>query len=247
MNNLRISNLRVRIDGKEILKGVDLSLSEGEIHILIGPNGSGKSTLAQMVAGNPGYLANRGSIKFFGKNLSKLSPDERAKMGIFVSFQSPIAIPGLPLFSLLFESFKAISNENKNISFEYFFRDQIIPGLKLLGLDQSFIDRSVNDGLSGGERKKSEILQMLVLNPKLTILDEIDSGLDIDAVKTVFSAIKKIKTKNPQMSILLITHNQNILRYINPDMAHIMNDGKIIISGGTELIRKTSEKGYKQE
>ncbi len=254
-------------DKKEILKGIDLEVKPGEIHVLMGPNGSGKSTLAQVIAGHPQYKVNGGSLMVNGKNINKLTPDKRAKLGIFLAFQHPVEIPGVSVFNVLRKAAASRHSElgsesrsrNKfgmtrkkvysglvapDIGRARELRQELVRHLSSLKLSEDFLSRALNEGFSGGEKKRSEILQMMALSPKLVILDEIDSGLDVDGLKIVAQAIKKFTTENSKSSILLITHYARILKYLKPDFVHIMMDGKIIKSGSMKLARQIEEKGY---
>ncbi|MBU2051590.1 MAG: Fe-S cluster assembly ATPase SufC [Candidatus Beckwithbacteria bacterium] len=238
---LAISNLRVRVETKQILNGVNLKLKPGELVAIMGPNGSGKSTLAYTLAGHPGYEITSGKISLNGKAVNKLSPDKRSKMGLFLGFQYPVAVAGVDLFNLLRQAYISISGK-KIAPFE--FKDLLKTKISALGLDKSFINRSVNDGFSGGEKKKSEILQLAVLKPKYAILDEIDSGLDIDAVKIVARAINQIRRDNPQIGILLITHYQRILDYLTVDRVIVMKAGKVVKEGSQRLVDRLEKRGY---
>jgi len=241
---LRIKNLEVstkdNTDAKKIIKGVDLELEKGKIHVLMGPNGSGKSTLANALMGHPGFSVDKGDVLFEEESLLDLEPHERAKKGTFLSFQYPVEIPGVSISSYLRMIYNKKSGENLSPAK---FRALVKEKMALLDMDESILDRYLNDGFSGGEKKRMEILQMLVLEPKLAILDETDSGLDIDAIKVVSSAINKIYGSS-DMTILLITHYTRILRYIKPDKVFVMQDGKITRSGGRELAHKLEESGY---
>ena len=256
---LKAKNLRVAIKGKEILKGIDLEVGVGQLHVLMGPNGSGKSTLAQVIAGHPSYIINGGSIIFNGKKMNKLTPDKRAKLGIFLAFQHPVEIPGVSVFGMLRKAKQVTSAKSqvpskkktynsalKTSNFATEFRQELLEHLSALKLSGDFLRRSVNEGFSGGEKKRSEILQMVALKPKLVILDEIDSGLDVDALKTVATTLYHYNEVNPRSSILLITHYARILKYLKPDFVHIMMDGKIVRSGKLELAKLVEEKGYQR-
>lgn len=242
-----IKNLHVSVDGVEIVKGINLTVNAGETHAIMGPNGSGKSTLAKAIAGHPAYKITKGSIEFevnFKKrNLLELSPDERAREGIFLAFQYPVDIPGVTNRVFLRTAFNQVCKahgveELSKEAFDVFLSKKA----KLLEVDEELLDRPVNDGFSGGEKKRNEILQMAVLNPRLAFLDETDSGLDIDALKTVAAGINRLKTKDN--AIVLVTHYQRILNYIVPDFVHVLHDGKIVKTGGKELALKLEEKGY---
>lgn len=236
---ISIQNLFASIEGVSILNNLCLELKPGTTHAIMGPNGSGKSTLAQSIIGNPLYETS-GSMKFDSIELTELSPHERAKRGIFLSFQQPPAIPGLQVFTLLKEMRQAQKGSIDLISF----KREVEQYCDLLKMDQSFLERSCNEGFSGGERKRFELLQVLVAQPKLVILDEIDSGLDIDALKLVARVIDKLKAHNPSMIILLITHYKRILEHISPDEVHILVQGAIAESSDSSLIHLLEQKGY---
>ncbi|MFL2634797.1 MAG: Fe-S cluster assembly ATPase SufC [Dehalococcoidia bacterium] len=239
---LQVNNLNVSLtDNKEIsiLNGLDLSINPGEIHAIMGPNGSGKSTLANTIAGNPMYQIDSGDILMDNKSVIEMSPDERAKNGIFLSFQYPTAIPGVTMVNMLRASLKAIRGEEPSARE---FIEELKETLNRLKMDESFARRYVNDGFSGGEKKRAEILQLGMIKPKLAILDETDSGLDVDALRAVADGINTLKTS--EMSILMITHYERILNYVKPDFVHILVDGKIVKSGGFELAKEIEEQGY---
>jgi Fe-S cluster assembly ATP-binding protein len=246
MPALEIKDLWVSTDGKEILKGVSLKVETGEIHALMGPNGSGKSTLAHVIMGHPRYKVERGEILYKGKNLLELSPDERAKLGIFLAFQYPLEIEGVALSHFLWSAYrvqrKERESEKPSPEVMMNFRRSLREKTALLELKEDFLDRYINVGFSGGEKKRAEILQMMVLEPEIAILDETDSGLDIDSVKVVAEAINKMRS--PSFGALLITHYQRILHYVKPDFVHVMVDGKIVMSGGPELALELEKKGY---
>ena len=237
-NLLEISNLHVSVDDTPIIQGLDLVVKFGEIHAIMGRNGSGKSTLANVLMGHPSYEITKGEIYFFGKNLSELSVDERAKAGMFLSFQYPMTIPGVQVGNFLRKSVSAVSG-NKISAKE--FRTDLKEKMTQLQIDRAFLSRYVNDGFSGGEKKRMEILQMLMLNPKLAILDETDSGLDIDALRLVSEGIN-LATKNA--GCILITHYQRLLDLVKPDIVHIMIDGRIVKTGGADLAIDVENKGY---
>jgi len=238
---LVISKLKVRVEAKQILNGVSLNLKPGELVAVMGPNGSGKSTLAYTLAGHPGYAISGGTINLNGKILNKMSPDKRAKAGLFLGFQYPVAVAGVDLQNLLRQAYMSISGK-KIAPFE--FRNLVREKIKVLGLAESFINRSVNDGFSGGEKKKSEILQLAILKPKYAILDEIDSGLDIDAVKIVAQAINQVRIDNPKIGLLLITHYQRILDYLKVDRVVVMKAGRIVKEGSHRLVSRLEKSGY---
>ncbi len=238
---LSLHDLHIRTNGKEIIKGLNLNINKGEVHALMGKNGSGKTTLSFTLMGHSKYTVAKGSIKFEGEDISSLTPDQRAKKGIFLAFQYPVAVPGVSVSNFLRNSFQAVrGNETDKPKFRKLVREKI----KELDIPESFMHRYLNDDFSGGEKKKMEVLQMALLNPKLMILDETDSGLDIDALKTIANGIKKMRSES--RSILLITHYQRMLQYIEPDYVHILDNGKIVRSGGHELGIELDEKGYEQ-
>jgi Fe-S cluster assembly ATP-binding protein len=244
---IQIKNLTAKVDGNEILKGINLTVNKGEVHAIMGPNGSGKSTLSKIIAGHPAYEVTGGEINFEinGKmmNLLELDPSTRAKEGVFLGFQYPIEVPGVSNFTFLKESFNEICTHQglDKMSDEDFLK-HLRSKLKLLEMNESFLERSVNEGFSGGEKKKNEILQMAILNPRLSLLDETDSGLDIDALKIVASGVNALKSKFN--ATILVTHYQRLLDYIVPDYVHVLYKGKIIKSGGKELALELEEKGY---
>ena len=238
-----IKNLKVSVEEKEILKGINLEIPEGEVHAIMGRNGSGKSTLANTLAGNEKFEVTDGSIHMDGVDITEMSPENRSLNGIFVCFQYPVAIPGVSMAYFLRAAINAhLENQGKEEMDALEFLNQSKEILKKLTLDDSFLKRSINDGFSGGEKKKSEIFQLLSLNPKFAILDETDSGLDIDALKIVADGVKEFNGK--KNSTLIITHYERLLEYINPDVVHIMIDGKIVKSGDMKLARQVEEKGY---
>ncbi|HEV2601330.1 MAG TPA: Fe-S cluster assembly ATPase SufC [Candidatus Babeliales bacterium] len=238
---LIISGLQVSVDDTVILKGVDLTVNPGSIHAIMGPNGSGKSSLAYTLMGHPLYTVLQGSIQFCGQVLTELSVDKRAQAGIFLSFQQPYAVPGVTVFSLLKEAHRAVAGKDCSIKE---FQDVLADALTSVGLAPSFADRAIHEGFSGGEKKRLEMAQMLILKPKLIILDEIDSGLDIDALKLVAACINRLKTEQPAMSVICITHYQRILDYVIPDSVHVMIDGVIARSGDAHLARSIEHAGY---
>tara|TARA_Y100000031_G_scaffold155449_1_gene206255 strand:- start:644 stop:1396 length:753 start_codon:yes stop_codon:yes gene_type:complete len=240
---LEVKNLRVKVDDKEILKGISLDLDKGQVVALMGPNGSGKSTLAYALMGHPKYEITSGKVFLNGEDVTNTSPDQRAKKGLFLSFQYPQEIAGVSVSNFLRTALNAIreSKNEKQISVMDFHK-LLQEKMKLLKIDKSFALRYVNEGFSGGEKKRMEILQMAVLQPQIGILDETDSGLDIDALRTVANGVNNLK--GPDLGILLITHYQRILNYITPDKVHIVINGKIVKSGGKELALEVEEKGY---
>lgn len=240
---LEIRNLRVAVEGREILKGVNLIVPKGEIHAMMGPNGSGKSTLAQTLMGHPRYEVLEGEVLWKGQNILELSPDERAKLGLFLAFQYPVEIPGVILGNFLHIAYQAV--KGKEIPIGQFNR-LLMQKLRLLDMDTSFIGRSLNEGFSGGEKKRCEILQLAVLEPEFAVMDETDSGLDIDAVRIVANAVNTIyEHSGGQMGFLIITHYSRILRYIKPlHKVHVLMNGGVVLSGGPELAEELEEKGY---
>ncbi len=247
-----IENLHVSIEDKEILKGINLIVNPGEVHALMGPNGSGKSTLAYVIAGHPSYEVTEGSIKYFGEDILELSPDERAQKGLFLAFQYPTVIPGVSMANFLRMAVKNVRDaraeeiEANGGTAEKFtpreFRKLMREKMSMLKMDDSFATRYLNEGFSGGEKKRAEILQMALLEPRLAVLDETDSGLDIDALKTVSEGVNNLM--NPDMGILLITHYQRLLNHIKPHFVHIVMDGRIVKQGGPELAHELEAKGY---
>ncbi|MCR8539365.1 MAG: Fe-S cluster assembly ATPase SufC [Prochlorococcus marinus CUG1439] len=240
---LEVQNLFASTDNLPILKGVSINVYPGEIHAIMGRNGCGKSTLSKIIAGHPSYHITKGDIKFSGKTINSLEPEERAQSGIFLGFQYPIEIPGVSNLEFLRVSTNARRKFLKKEELDTFdFEELVKEKLELVKMDNTFLSRSVNQGFSGGEKKRNEILQMALLEPKISILDETDSGLDIDALRIVASGIKKIA--NPQTGIILITHYQRLLDEIKPDFVHVMADGKIIKTGGSDLALELEKKGY---
>ncbi|MDP3986687.1 MAG: Fe-S cluster assembly ATPase SufC [Nanoarchaeota archaeon] len=236
---LQIKNLHATHEGKEILKGVNLKLEKGKVHALMGPNGSGKTTLSYILMGHPKYKITKGEIIFDGKNITNFSPDEKAKLGIFLSFQNPISVPGVTLSNFLRQAYNSIHSDKLSL---LEFRQVLGEKANVLGVDVSFLSRYLNEGFSGGEKKKAEALQLLILNPKLAILDETDSGLDIDSLKLVSKGISDFM--NPEKYILIITHYKKILEYIKPDKISIIIDGRIVNEGSADLVEEIEEKGY---
>jgi Fe-S cluster assembly ATP-binding protein len=236
---LELRDLHIAIDDKEIVKGVSLTVRRGEIHALMGPNGSGKSTLANTIMGHPKYTVTSGDILFEGQSIKVLPPDERARRGIFLSFQYPTSIPGVTMVNFLRRAVNAVRGTEMPVRE---FRALLTEKMALLKVDQEFARRYVNEGFSGGEKKKAEILQMGVLQPKLALLDETDSGLDIDALRVVAEGVNAVA--GPDMGVLIITHYQRILDYIKPDRVHVLADGRLVRSGGADLAREIEERGY---
>lgn len=240
---LSVKDLTAEIDGTPILKGMNLEIKAGEIHAIMGPNGSGKSTFSKILAGHPAYTVTGGEILFRGQDLLELEPHERATSGLFLAFQYPLEIPGVTNVDFLRVSYNAKRKQEGLEELDAFdFDDVVHSKLDLLKMDAGFLSRSVNEGFSGGEKKRNEILQMALLEPKLGILDEIDSGLDIDALKVVANGVNAITT--PENATLVITHYQRLLNYITPDFVHVMADGRILLSGGKELALELEAKGY---
>jgi Fe-S cluster assembly ATP-binding protein len=240
---LQITDLHAKIEEQSILNGLSLTINPGEVHAIMGPNGSGKSTLSKVLAGHPHYEVVGGTVQFEGQDLFELDPEDRANAGMFLAFQYPVEIPGVNNESFIRMAYNAKrKSQGLNEVDAFDFAHLISDKLKLVEMDEDFLTRSVNQGFSGGEKKRNEILQMAILNPKLAILDEIDSGLDIDALRIVAQAVNQLRS--PERSFLVITHYQRLLDYIVPDMVHIMADGKIIKSGPKELALEVEEKGY---
>ncbi|WP_273844262.1 Fe-S cluster assembly ATPase SufC [Rubrobacter calidifluminis] len=236
---LKIENLHAGIEGKEILKGVDLEVGLGEIHAIMGPNGGGKSTLASVLMGHPRYEVTEGSVTFDGHDVLELEPDERAKLGMFLAFQYPSEVPGVSVANFLRTAVNSVREQELSPMEMYRLLQE---KMKIMKMDPSFAERYLNEGFSGGEKKRNEILQMLMLEPKLAILDETDSGLDIDALQVVADGVNSMR--GPDFSAIVITHYQRILRYIEPDYVHVILDGRIATSGGKELAEELEQKGY---
>lgn len=241
MADLEIRDLTVEADGNEILRGVTLDLDRGRTIALMGPNGSGKSTLAYAIAGHPAYDVTGGTMTWKGTELNELSPDERARLGVFLAMQYPIEIPGVSVTNFLRTSLNAISDEEVPVRE---FMTRLKAEMSELEVDQSFLQRSVNEGFSGGEKKRFEILQMAMLKPELAVLDETDSGLDVDALRVVSEGVDRLRT--PELGVLIITHYTRILRYIRPDEVHVMFEGRIVASGGPELADQLEAEGYER-
>ena len=236
---LRISGLHAEVEGKEILKGIDFEMSEGESHAIMGPNGSGKSTLANVVMGRPGYEVTAGRIYFRGEDITALAPDERAQRGLFLAMQYPVEVPGVSVVNFLRTAYGSVKGQQVSA---LDFRKHMKSKMEMLGVEDAMVNRYVNQGFSGGEKKRVEILQLAVLEPTIAILDETDSGLDIDSLKLVATGVAKLI--GPELGVLLITHYQRILNYVTPDHVHVMMDGRIVKSGGAELAKELEEKGY---
>ena len=244
---LKVTGLEAKVADEDlaILQGVDLEVRPGEIHAIMGPNGSGKSTLAKVIAGHPGYEVTAGNVKVAGEDILEMEPDERSQAGVFMAFQYPVEIPGVSIANFLRTALQArLENGDELDLFD--FQDLLVERMELLDMDPAFAQRPVNDGFSGGEKKRNEILQMAVLKPSLAVMDETDSGLDIDALKIVSAGVNKLKEEDPQMSVLLITHYQRILDYITPDVVHVMVGGKIVRSGGPEVALELEAEGYEE-
>ena len=240
---LKIKNLKAGIEETKILKGIDLEINAGEIHAIMGPNGSGKSTLSSVIAGDENYEVESGSIMLNGEDLLEMDPDERAHKGVFLSFQYPVEIPGISVSNFMKA---AINEKRKNLGQDPISAKELLYKMKekmeLLNMQKGYLSRNMNEGFSGGEKKRNEIFQMAMLEPKLSILDETDSGLDIDALKVVANGVNKLKSK--ENATIIITHYQRLLNYIVPDFVHVLHDGKIIKSGGKELALELEAKGY---
>lgn len=242
---LSINDLRVSVENKGILKGLDLEVQRGVVHAIMGPNGSGKSTLASVLMGHPSYAVNSGEIMFEGEDLLEMSPDERAHKGIFLSFQYPAEIPGVPVdqFLRIAQRETARARDEKPLSLMKF-KDAFKHEVEKLHMKEGLANRSLNEGFSGGEKKRNEILQMALLKPKLVILDEVDSGLDVDALRIVAQRVKEYKEENPEVSVLIITHYMRILKYLEPDVVSIVMDGKVVKTGGKNLSELIEHEGY---
>jgi Fe-S cluster assembly ATP-binding protein len=237
-----VEDLHVSVEGREILRGVDLVVLPGEVHALMGRNGSGKSTLANAVMGHPKYVVTKGRVRLNGEDVLGLTPDLRAKLGLFLAFQNPIAVPGVGMGNFLRAAVKAVRGTETINALA--FRKELAERMQHLKMEQTFVTRALNEGFSGGEKKLAEMLQLAMLRPKLAMLDEPDSGLDIDAVRTVSDGINTVHAQQPEMGILLITHYKRILEYVRPDRVHVMSKGQIIESGGPELVQELEDAGY---
>ena len=236
---LEIEALRADVAGKEILKGLNLTVRQGEVHAIMGPNGSGKSTLANALMGNPRYAVTGGEVRFLGQTLAGMAPDERARRGLFLAFQYPVAVPGVTVVNFLRQAVNAVRGEDIPVRE---FRQELFAQMELLKVDRDFARRYLNDGFSGGEKKRAEMLQLAMLQPRMAVLDETDSGLDIDALRTVADGVNTIMNEN--MGLLLITHYQRLLNYIKPQFVHVLIDGRIVRSGGPELAEELEANGY---
>jgi Fe-S cluster assembly ATP-binding protein len=236
---LQIEDLHAEVEGKAILKGIDLTVEQGETHALMGPNGSGKSTLSNVIMGRPGYTITGGRVRFNGEDVTALTPDERARRGLFLAMQYPTEVPGVSVVNFLRTAYQAVKGEQISA---LAFRKHMKEKMDLLGVDDSMVQRYVNQGFSGGEKKKNEVLQLAVLEPQIAILDETDSGLDIDSLKAVATGVDQLV--GPDLGVLVITHYQRMLNYIAPDHVHVMMAGRIVRSGGPELATELEAKGY---
>ena len=245
MSQLEINNLHVRIEDKEILKGLSLTINQGEVHAIMGPNGTGKSTLAYTLMGHPNYIVTEGEVLFKGRNVLELEPDERSREGIFLAFQYPVAIPGVTVANFLRSAVnsrrRAANPEDKGVPIPEF-RKMLKEKMNMLQMDHNFAGRYLNDGFSGGEKKRAEILQMATLKPEIAILDETDLGLDIDALRIVSEGVNALA--GPELGVLVITHYQRLLNYIKPHFVHVMMNGRIVESGGPDLALHLEEHGY---
>ena len=237
---LEIRNLHVRTEEREILRGVDLLVRKGELHALMGPNGSGKSTLANAIMGHPDYEVTDGEILFNGENITEMAPHERAKLGLFLAFQYPVAIPGVSVANFLRLAINALRDEPIKVKE---FGAELGRAVELLDVDRAFTSRHLNDGFSGGEKKRAEVLQMAMLRPQIAVLDETDSGLDIDALRTVAEGVAKLHAEQG-LGALIITHYQRILHYVKPEFVHVLMDGRVVMSGGNELVERLEREGY---
>ena len=248
MADFEIRDLRVGVEGREILKGISLDIDKGEVHAVMGPNGSGKSTLSHTLMGHPGYEVLGGEVRFKGRSLLELAPDERARLGLYLAFQYPVVVPGITMANFLRTALNARrdpdgKDRSKQITpkeFRELLRDQ----LDVLRMDDSFLRRYINDGFSGGEKKRAEILQMAMLKPEIAVLDETDSGLDIDSIKFVSEAVNRLR--GPELGVLIITHYTRILEYIKPDFVHVLVNGRIVLSGGPEIADRLEQTGYSE-
>ncbi|MDP9327527.1 MAG: Fe-S cluster assembly ATPase SufC [Actinomycetota bacterium] len=236
---LEVRGLKASVEGKEILKGIDLVVHQGETHAIMGPNGSGKSTLANVVMGRPGYVLTGGKVIFKGEDITGLTADERAKRGLFLAMQYPVEVPGVSVVNFLRTAYTAVKGGQTSA---LAFRKHMKEKMEILGVEDAMVARYVNQGFSGGEKKRNEILQLAVLEPQIAILDETDSGLDIDSLRTVATGVAQLV--GPELGVLLITHYQRILNYITPDFVHVMIDGRIVKEGGKELAQELEAKGY---
>jgi len=240
MSSLKIENLHVAIEDIKILNGVNLEINQGEVHALMGPNGSGKSTLSSVIMGHPDYEVTEGDILLDGESILEMDPDERARAGVFLCFQYPVAIPGVSISNFLKKAVDARHPEGKAPSGP--FLKEMRENMAYLDMDKRFANRGLNEGFSGGEKKRMEILQMMMFKPSIAIMDETDSGLDIDALQVVSKGVNKLR--GPELGLLVITHYERILKYIEPDHLHILLEGRVVMSGGPELVKELEDKGY---
>lgn len=240
-HQLEIRNLHAKVGDKEILKGINLTVPRGELHAIMGPNGNGKSTLAKVIVGDPEYTVTEGEVLVDGQNILDMEPDERARLGVFLAFQYPVEIPGVTIANFLRLALQARKGEGEEVSFTEFY-SKLQNALKILEWDESIVERYLNEGMSGGEKKRNEILQMLMLEPNYIIMDETDSGLDVDALKIVSKGVNSLRGEN--LGGLIITHYQRLLDYIVPDKVHIVVNGRVVESGGPELAKKLDSEGY---
>jgi Fe-S cluster assembly ATP-binding protein len=238
---LEVSDLHVAVDGHEILRGIDLAVPEGEVHALMGPNGSGKSTLANTLLGSPSYVVTAGSVRLRGEDVTAWAPDARAKAGMFLAFQYPEEISGVSVTQFLRQAMSARSGEERS-ALEA--RLALMEWMERLGMDPAFAERYLNQGFSGGEKKRNEILQMALLQPEVAVLDETDSGLDVDALTVVANGVQAVRAARPQLGVLLVTHYTKVLELLRPDVVHVLVDGRIVAEGGEELARQLEEQGY---
>jgi Fe-S cluster assembly ATP-binding protein len=237
----QVNSLCVAADGNEIVRGLDLTVQPGEVHAVMGPNGSGKTTLANSLLGNPAYEVTGGSVQYKGEDVTHWDPEARGKAGMFLAFQYPEEIPGVPVIQFLRQALSARRGVDMSV---LELRLAIVQWMKRLEMDPSFMDRYLNEGFSGGEKKRNEVLQMAILEPDLAILDETDSGLDIDALRIVAKGVREVRKERPELGVVLITHYQRLLEEITPDVVHIMIDGRIVASGGSELAKQLEREGY---
>jgi Fe-S cluster assembly ATP-binding protein len=244
---LSIRQLKAKVadEDVDILKGVDLDLRKGEIHAIMGPNGSGKSTLTKILAGHPGYEVTSGTVTFQGGDILDMEADERSQAGVFLAFQYPVEIPGVSIANFLRTALQSRLPEGEELDL-FDFQDELMARMEMLDMDPTFAERPVNDGFSGGEKKRNEILQMAMLRPSLALMDETDSGLDIDALQVVAKGVNRLHEENPDLTVLIITHYQRLLNYITPDHVHVMLDGRIVRSGGPEVALSLEEGGYEE-
>ena len=244
---LEVRDLHVAVEGREILQGVDLAVRQGEVHALMGPNGSGKSTLAGVIMGRPGYVIRGGDVLLNGESILRLTPDQRARRGLFLAFQYPVEVPGVSMVNFLRSAYNAVKNpeaDDEQRMSALAFRKLMKEKMSLVGVDDDMVRRYVNQGFSGGEKKRMETLQLAVLEPAIAILDETDSGLDIDALRVVAAGINEVRSARPEMGVLVITHYQRLLDLLEPDHVHILVDGRIAASGGMELARRLESEGF---